>query len=325
MAVIGQDIYYAKRLLEQGELVAIPTETVYGLAANALNTRALARIFEVKRRPRFDPLILHIRQTDELPLWVEHIPATLQKLAEQFWPGPLTLVLPKRPHVPDLLTAGLPTVAIRVPAHPLTQALLQQLTFPLAAPSANPFGYVSPTQATHVAKQLGEQLAYILDGGPCQVGLESTIVGWDDTQCCPKVLRLGGLSLEALEAVAGPLLVQNHSSSRPAAPGMLTQHYAPGKPVFLSLSEALQHYQAHQLASIVLSEPLAELPIQHQLILSPSGQLHEAAQRLFAALRQAEQLDVQAIVAPLVPELGLGRAINDRLRRAAARQASRFD
>jgi L-threonylcarbamoyladenylate synthase len=318
MAKIGSDIEKARNYLASGRVVAIPTETVYGLAANALNAEAVAHIFAIKQRPHFDPLIIHTDQLEKAFQWVEHIPETLKKLAEAFWPGPLTLVLPKKALIPDIVTAGLPTVGVRVPDHPLTRQLLASLDFPLAAPSANPFGYVSPTTAQHVNAQLGEQIPYILDGGSCRVGIESTIVGWHHEAQQPIILRLGGISLEDIEAVVGKVMLQTHSSSNPKAPGMLSAHYAPRKKVFLSLTEALQHHSPQDLGAIVFREPIPQIPMKHQLILSSKGSYLEAAHRLFAALRDIEQLPVQAVVAPLLPEEQLGRAINDRLRRAAA-------
>lgn len=318
MAEIGTDIEKARKYLLEGAVVAIPTETVYGLAANALNPEAVAQIFAVKQRPHFDPLIVHTDRFERVLQWVETIPAPLKKLAETFWPGPLTLVLPKKTIIPDIVTAGLPTVGLRIPAHPLTRRLLASLDFPLAAPSANPFGYVSPTTAQHVEAQLGKQIPYILDGGSSRIGLESTIVAWHEEARQPIVLRLGGIPLEEIERVAGKVLVQTHSSSNPKAPGMLSAHYAPRKKVFLSLPEAMQHYSPHELGAIVFREMIPEIPAAHQLVLSAGGNYLEAAQNLFAALRAIEQLPVKAVVAPLLPEEHLGRAINDRLRRAAA-------
>ncbi len=229
MAQIGTDVAAAKALLEAGNVVGIPTETVYGLAGNALDPDAVLTIFRVKNRPSFDPLIVHTDAISKLDHFVTHIPEPVRRLAEAFWPGPLTLLFPKRDLIPDLVTAGLPAVAIRIPRHPLTLSLLRSLDFPLAAPSANPFGYISPTTAQHVADQLGNQVPYILDGGSADIGLESTIIGVENNQLT--VFRLGGMALEQIEAVAGPVAVRTHSTSNPAAPGMLSSHYAPRKPL----------------------------------------------------------------------------------------------
>jgi L-threonylcarbamoyladenylate synthase len=316
--IIGTDLAYAARLLRAGELVAIPTETVYGLGGNALDTRAVAHIFAVKDRPSFDPLIIHLPGLEAVDDYVSAFPARLRELGERFWPGPLTLLLPRRSVVPDLVTSGLPRVAVRVPAHPLTRQLLTRLDFPLAAPSANPFGYISPTRPRHVLDQLGGKIPYILDGGPCTVGVESTIVAEEDGEVV--ILRKGGLPIEAIEEVTGPVRVQPYGSSQPTAPGMLKSHYAPRAPVFLAGNRAeLESQHGPGLGALVYRHWLPQLPQEHQRRLSPQGDPEEAARHLFACLRELDQLGLQAIWAELLPETGLGRAINDRLRRAAAR------
>jgi L-threonylcarbamoyladenylate synthase len=314
MADIGKDINKAKELLQQGELVAIPTETVYGLAGNALDKNSVVKIFETKARPQFDPLIVHVADIVHGEKYVEHIPEEAALLAEAFWPGPLTLVLKKKSVIPDLVTSGLDSVGIRCPDHELTRTLLKELPFPLAAPSANPFGYVSPTSPQHVNEQLGDKIAYILDGGICTVGIESTIIGFENE--LPAVYRMGGLSLEDIEYVIGKVSVQLHSASNPKAPGQLKSHYAPTKRVILgNMEDLLQKYPAHCSALLTFQK---DFHSPHQVILSPSGSIAEAAKNLFSALRILDKLPVEVILAEPVPEEGLGRAINDRLRRAAA-------
>ncbi|HEY8937825.1 MAG TPA: L-threonylcarbamoyladenylate synthase [Cyclobacteriaceae bacterium] len=314
MAEIGKDIQHAKRLLEAGELVAIPTETVYGLAGNALNTNAALEIFEVKDRPHFDPLIVHVANLHSAQQYVEEIPEKARLLAEKFWPGPLTLLLKKKKIVPDIITSGLDTVGVRCPNHILTHALLDQLSFPLAAPSANPFGYVSPTTPEHVNEQLGGKIKYILDGGTCQVGVESTILGFEDN--APVIYRMGGLSIEDIEDVIGKVTVQLHSTSNPKAPGQLKSHYAPRKKVVLGkMEDMLQEYPAH-ISGLLTFKQNFNSPFQ--FVLSPTGNIEEAAQNLFLALREFDKMPIDIILAEFVPEKGLGRAINDRLRRAAA-------
>jgi L-threonylcarbamoyladenylate synthase len=315
MAQIGTDIGAAKAFLEAGDVVGIPTETVYGLAGNALNPDAVLRIFSVKNRPAFDPLIVHTDSLEKVDRYVSHIPEAARRLAQTVWPGPLTLLLPKRDLVPDLVTSGLNTVAIRVPNHPLTLALLRSLDFPLAAPSANPFGYISPTTAQHVADQLGDQIPYVLDGGPCGIGLESTIIGFDNEQ--PTVYRLGGMALEQLTDLIGPLTVRDHSTSNPKAPGMLSSHYAPRKPVFLLQPGEQPGPVDAQTGALVFCDPLPGIPPENQLILSPNGDMIEAAKHLFAYLRALDNLPLTRIYAQLLPNEGLGRAVNDRLKRAA--------
>lgn len=313
--------------------MAIPTETVYGLAANALNPNAVAKIFEAKKRPSFDPLIVHIPDQSQLNKYAYQIPEEAQKLAEQLWPGPLTMVLPKRDVVPDLVTSGLDTVAIRSPRHPLTYQLLQSLDFPLAAPSANPFGYLSPTQPAHVADQLGSEVDYILDGGPAKVGLESTIISFSDPSKI-ELLRAGGYPREEIEEILGQTLsVRTHSSSNPRAPGMLAQHYSPHTPLLIidvdektNEVDIFKHVfpidkiQSARIAHIAfdLSKPRPHWASSYYKW-SENGDLRQAAARLFALLRTLDQMKYDLIVAERVPETGLGTAINDRLARAAAR------
>lgn len=348
---IGPDIEKAARLLEAGELVAIPTETVYGLAANALNATAVARIFEVKNRPHFDPLIVHLPAGNgpESPMsgmtsmgpcrdaaqaetylrrmlepWVREIPAWALKLARAFWPGPLTLVLPRKPVIPDIVTSGLDTVALRIPAHLATLDLLARLPFPLAAPSANLFGRVSPTTAQHVLDQLGCKIPYVLDGGPCGIGLESTIVG--EVNGAPAILRLGGLRQEDIEACIGNV-ANAPLSGKPLAPGNLESHYAPSAPLYFDdLGYAQRGYAPGEVALLLYKKELAGVPADQQRVLSPLGDLNEAAQKLFAAMRDLDALcakrGLKAIFTQKFPDQGLGRAINDRLKRASAARVS---
>ena len=315
--MIGTDINYAIQLLQAEAVVAIPTETVYVLAGNALSAKAVSTIFEVKNRPSFDPLIIHTSQFERIAGFITDMPEAARKLASRFMPGPLTLLLPKSDDIPDIVTAGSPRVAVRIPAHPMTQELLAALDFPLAAPSANPFGYISPTTAQHVADQLGDKIPYILDGGPCLVGVESTIVGFEDGQVV--VYRKGGIAVEDIEAVVGPVVARPHSASNPAAPGMLKSHYAPSAPVVLGdITNLLLQYKEQKAGAITFRKAAPGISPERQLVLSPGGDLVEAARNLFAGMRRLDALQLDVILAELLPEEGLGRAINDRLRRAAA-------
>ncbi len=319
MYTIGSDVAFAKTCLEKGQTVAIPTETVYGLAANALLESAVTEIFRIKNRPAFDPLIVHVASLTAALPYVKVLPERVVRIYEQLGPGPITYILPKSELIPDLVTSGHASVGIRIPDHPLTLDLLTQLNFPLAAPSANPFGFTSPTTARHVADQLGNEVAYILDGGPCRVGLESTILDASTDQL--KVLRLGGLSLEQLETAAGQTITEVQlSSSNPQAPGMLIKHYNPGKKLILgNFPELLHHYPLEKAGLLTFNSYQPAVPVERQYVLAPDGQITTAASRLFAGLRQLGQLDVDFILAEEVPESGLGLAINDRLRRAAAK------
>ncbi|GIV34859.1 MAG: threonylcarbamoyl-AMP synthase [Chitinophagales bacterium] len=317
---IGTDVAYAAALLRAGRLVAIPTETVYGLAANGLDADAVLKIYEAKNRPSFNPLILHVGSLEGAEKLVDGFPATARRLAEAFWPGPLTLVLKKKESVPDVVTAGMDTVAIRMPHHPLTLQLLRMLNFPLAAPSANPSGYVSPTSAGHVLQQLGSKVDYVLDGGPCEIGIESTII--KVTPEATILLRPGGLELEKIEQLAGP--VQTVASAAPVeAPGMMSTHYAPVKKLILGdIKENLKNFLPQQTGILAFRSPVEAAGVAAQCVLSPAGDLKEAAKNLFSYLRQLDQADITVILAEPVPDIGLGRAINDRLRRAASQHTA---
>lgn len=313
--MIGTDLDLAIELLKNNQLVGIPTETVYGLAGNALQDVAVAQIFAVKNRPTFDPLIVHSSSLERLEHLVLGFPKAAQVLAAKFMPGPLTLLLPKKEIVPDIVTAGSPLVAVRIPKHAMTLELLQKLDFPLAAPSANPFGYISPTTAQHVARQLGEKIPYILDGGACEVGLESTIVGFEDNEVT--IFRKGGISIEDIKKAVGKVVIKPHSSSNPQTPGMLQSHYAPRVPLILGTVETLlQEHRGKKIGIITFQNEVGSSLHPH-LVLSAKGDFAEAARRLFAGMRHLDSLDLDLIIAELLPEKNLGSAINDRLRRAA--------
>ena len=311
------------RRLRGGELVAVPTETVYGLAANALDARACRRIFTAKGRPANDPLIVHIHALAQLGQVAEATAAAL-KLAKQFWPGPLTLVLPKKPVVPSVVSAGLPSVAVRMPSHPLFRRLLKLAGLPLAAPSANPFGYVSPTSAEHVRASLGKKIRFILDGGPCTIGLESTIVDLRNPQK-PRLLRPGAITRAQLERTLGVRVLAASSATQPKtgaqlAPGLLARHYSPRKPVTLhaKLSVAAVQRSPASEAWVFLAKP-KNLSGKNVFWLDADGDLPGVARRLFATLRRVDALRFTRIHVELARGKGLADAINDRLRRAAAK------
>jgi len=293
----------------------MPTETVYGLAADATRADAVAKIFAIKNRPTFDPLIVHLSSIDEVSSITTDFPKIAQKLAERFWPGPLTIILHKRDHIPDLVSSGLPTIGVRLPRHPMARELLKQFGKPLAAPSANRFGRISPTNALAVEKELGEAVPIILDGGACEVGLESTIVGFD--QGTPTILRLGGISLEEIESVIGPVGLDNHPHARPQAPGQWAQHYAPRKPLRLvETIEELREGAESSRAALIWGEEKGR-GYQKVLNLSPNQDWSEAAANFFQMLRALDEGESLDLIALELPETGLGRAINERLRRAA--------
>ena len=317
---ILDNIEDAAARLKQGELVAFPTETVYGLGANALDPLAVARVFEAKQRPSFDPLIVHVADLQCISEVARELPDPGQKLADKFWPGPMTLVLPRTHKIPDLVTSGLPGVGVRIPQHPIARKLLATAAIPVAAPSANPFGGVSPTTVQHVADGLNGSIDAILDGGPCTIGLESTVISlmYDD----PVVLRLGGLSIEEIEQVIGPVPIAQSNPEREdaaqAAPGMLSRHYAPKTPIVLHEVHSQIEPSSAQDALLTWGAP-AEDDEQFEILVRLSGtdDLAECAANFFAGLRSLDAHDPRVIIARRFPDHGLGRALNDRLNRAA--------
>jgi L-threonylcarbamoyladenylate synthase len=308
----------AAEILKNGGVVAIPTETVYGLAGNAYDPKALAKIFEAKKRPHFDPLIVHISAIEELSNVALEVPEVAKKLAKAYWPGPMTLVLPKKDCIPDLATSGLPTVAVRFPNHPIAQKIIRLAGVPLAAPSANLFQHVSPTTAQHVAEQLGNVIDGIVDGGSCGVGVESTIISFPEGK--PVILRPGGITPEMVEAVAGSVTI-HESKSNPKgpmlAPGMIDRHYRPQVPLFYG---AVPKNAKIPPETVRIAFGSQESVIPPTVNLSTSGDLKEATANLYAFMRQMDKPGVKLILVDPIPNEGLGVACNDRLKRAAVRQ-----
>jgi len=314
-----EDVARAVELLRAGELVAVPTETVYGLAADATNPAAVAKIFAAKGRPTGHPLIAHLAAVDWLPRWTRDVSDMALALGHRFWPGPLTLILGRGPEIPTEVTGGLDTVAVRVPAHELTRAIIAALGRPIAAPSANRFGSVSPTTAEHVRRDLGDAVAFVVDGGPCAVGVESTIV--DLTGDGPIIARPGGISREDIEAVVGAEVpIRAHGEIK--ASGTLPSHYAPRARVVLVARaelarEANRRAAAGERTGVLVPDELRS-GVDAAVELAPFSDVAEqAAQQLYAALRSLDDRECEVIVAALPPEVGLGAAIADRLRRAA--------
>ena len=307
----------AAAVLRRGGLVAFPTETVYGLGANAFDPRAVARIFEVKARPSFDPLIVHLARAEDLARVSPSDDPRVGALAARFWPGPLTLVLPRCPEVPDLVTSGLDTVGVRVPAHPAARALIAAAGTPLAAPSANPFGYVSPTTAAHVAELLGRSVDLVLDGGPCRVGVESTILSLATQP--PVILRPGGVPREQLEHALGFPLEVAGPAERPLAPGQLLKHYATRTRLRILRGPAGPAAPPPgRVGLLAFGPPAATAGYAVVEVLAPDASPATAAANLFAALRRLDASGLDLILAEPCDETGLGHAIMDRLRRASA-------
>ena len=315
MSIISKDIQKAVQLLTEDHLVAIPTETVYGLAGNIFSEKAIKSIFSTKQRPFFNPLIVHIPSVKSLNDLVTHVPEKAKLLAAAFWPGSMTLVLKKSKTIPDIITAGKDTVAVRVPNHPITLALLKKLPFPLAAPSANPFGSISPTKPAHVENYFRNSIKMVLDGGSCANGIESTIIGFENEE--PVIYRLGALPLEEIEAVVGKISIKNKKEEKPDAPGMLARHYAPKTSTFLvdDVAAEIEKNTGKKMGVLVFKSSLNNENIT-EIILSKNGSLQEAASRLYSAMHDLDSKNLDLIIAERFSEFGLGKSINDRLQRA---------
>ncbi len=315
-SIISDSIEKAIDILNREELVAIPTETVYGLAGNIYSEKAIKKIFELKKRPFFNPLIVHIHDIKQLDELAISIPDKARLLAKTFWPGGLTLVLKKQSKISGWVTSGKDTVAIRMPDHPVALKLLKQLSFPLAAPSANPFGRISPTKALHVQEYFGKNLSMVLDGGDCASGIESTIIGFENEE--PVLYRLGAISIEEIEEIVGKIIIKNKKENAPEAPGMIARHYAPLTKIYLenNIDEFIKKFPEKKIGVLVFSKEIYAPQIMHQEILSKKADLKEAASKLFAALHNLDKLDLDMIVAERLPNSGLGLSMNDRLERA---------
>jgi L-threonylcarbamoyladenylate synthase len=311
-------IQAAVAALQNNEIVAMPTETVYGLAGNAYSEVAVQKIFALKNRPHYNPLIVHIKSAHFLQQVAKNIPVVAIQLADAFWPGPLTLVLEKQDHIPDLVTGGKNTVGVRVPGHPIALELLEALDFPLAAPSANPFGSISPTTAKHVADYFTGRLDIILDGGSCDKGIESTIVGFENGE--PILYRQGSTKTEDIEKITGVLKMRVHANNESVvAPGMLSKHYAPSTTTILTddITSDIQKYSGKRIGVLQLSPTTLPSFVIAVETLSQTGNLEEAAKNLYAAMHRLDHQNLDLIIAQKMPAHGMGLAINDKLERAA--------
>ncbi|MFM2229884.1 MAG: hypothetical protein RL607_1142 [Bacteroidota bacterium] len=314
------EIHIAKLYLENEDVVAIPTETVYGLAANIFSKKAVEKIYQLKNRPRTSPLIVHVDSIAQCEQFVTTIPMPIITLMEHFWPGPLTVLLPKNNRIPEWITGESPFVGIRMPNHPLTLDLIHQCGFPLAAPSANPFSKISPTTAQMVEYYFKEDDVFVLDGGPCSSGLESTIVGFEDGQV--KIYRLGALSLESITAIVGDVIYEGKPDKVFFTPGRHPKHYAPNTPVYLTenIQKTLDtfHSYTNQKIAVIAYSALNSIP--NHCTLFP-WERHEdwrnVAQKLYATLFEIDQMQFDCMIIEKFPEKGLGKTINDRLTRAA--------
>jgi len=314
--VITKDLNVARLALIEDEIIAIPTETVYGLAGNAYSDNAIKKIFALKGRPLYNPLIVHIKSVSFLTSVAMDIPEVAIELAKRFWPGPLTLVLKKQSNISDLVTSGKETVAVRVPNHPLALELLNQLDFPIAAPSANPFGSISPTSARHVADFFKEELNVILDGGECERGVESTIIGFMNNQ--PVLYRHGSVAIKEIEELVGKVIIATTNDTSPNAPGMLSRHYAPKTDTYLSnnVAELLKTFEGRRIGLLLFKNRIHGKGDLIQEVLSEKGDLAEATRNLYAALHRLDRAKLDLIIAERFPDEGLGKTLNDRLQRA---------
>jgi L-threonylcarbamoyladenylate synthase len=310
----SENIQRAVNELKSGSLVAFPTETVYGLGADGLNKIAVSKIFEAKERPSFNPLILHISSIEMLNSVADYSRNKINLLIDKFWPGPLTLILKKKDIVPYIVTAGLDTVAVRMPKSNIALELIKQLGKPIAAPSANTFSKLSPTKAEHVAKQLGKKVNIILDGGSCDVGVESTIIEVNDNS--QFLLRPGGITKEEIESVIGELQTKSGEANVPNSPGQLHVHYAPNIPLLFYDEEKVSSVNNQKLGGIFFSEIKNKEYFKVTKVLSPDGDFREAASNLFAYLHEFENLDLDMIIVEPIEKKGLGIAIMDRLTKA---------
>ncbi len=313
----SENIHYAAELIKVGELVAFPTETVYGLGADGLNPIAVAKIFEAKSRPYFNPLILHVSTIEQLDKICKIDNANIQKLIAEFWPGPLTLVIPKKEIVPEIVTAGNETVAVRMPNHPVALSLINKSRTPIAAPSANKFGMLSPTSAKHVEKQLKNRIELILDGGESNVGLESTILEIKNDQV--NLLRPGGLPLEDIEEIVGEVEQNNNFNHLPNAPGQLPFHYSTNIPLKIIDERIFDDLDNKKIGLLVLEENNYQFDFSEVKILSRRGDLREASANLFKYMHELDSLDLDLILVEPVKKVGLGKAIMDRLEKASSK------
>jgi len=317
MSIINTDINNAIEILLQDDVIGFPTETVYGLAGNIFSEKAIDKIYSIKKRPSFNPLIVHLHSVQQLSAIAKNIPEMAFDLAKYFWPGPLTLILEKQDIISNKITANKNTVAVRIPNHPLALSLLQKIPFPLAAPSANPFKSVSPTAAKHVYHYFKDEIKYILDGGDCENGIESTIIGFKNE--IPVLYRHGAVSIESIEKVAGKVSIITNNETNPDAPGMLLKHYSPRTKLIVTdnIFEVIESNHHQKIGLITFYKEIISPSVKHQIILSENKDFEEAARNLYAALHELDKMNLDIIITERFPEENLGRSINDRLIRAA--------
>ena len=316
MIEIGKDINKSVYYLENNQIVVLPTETVYGMGANALNKEAVKTIFKIKKRPSFDPLICHTYSIKKIKKYVIDFPKKAKKLAKYFWPGPLTILFNKKKIIPNITTSNLDSVGFRIPNNKLTLKVLEKINFPIAAPSANPFGYISPTSPTHITKKFSSDIAYILDGGNCSIGIESTIIGFENNKSV--VYRVGGISIEELEKIIGKVEIIKKDPVLPKTSGMLENHYSPSKKMIIGkIEDMIKKYENKKIGILSYNKYFDNLDKKNQIILSKKKDLNEASKNFYNSLHILDNMNIDLILTSLIPNKGIGRSINDRIIKAS--------
>ena len=316
MIKVGKSIYESVKNLIKGEIVCIPTETVYGLGVNALDQKAVDKVFKLKKRPYFDPLICHTNSIEKVKMFVKNFPRKAEILAKKFWPGPLTILLEKKKIVPDITTSKLKKVGFRIPDNKLTLSILEKIDFPIAAPSANPFGYISPTLPKHILDMFKNDISYVLDDGGCNIGIESTIVGFEDKKTL--VYRVGGITIEKLENVIGEVEIFKKNIKLPISSGMLKNHYSPKKDLIVGEIESLiKKYINKKIGILSFNKYYKGIDLKNQIILSKNLNLEQASRNLYKSLHLLDNMNIDIILTSLLPNHGIGKSINDRIIKAS--------
>ena len=316
MIKVGKSIYESVKNLIKGEIVCIPTETVYGLGVNALDQKAVDKVFKLKKRPYFDPLICHTNSIEKVKMFVKNFPRKAEILAKKFWPGPLTILLEKKKIVPDITTSKLKTVGFRIPDNKLTLSILEKIDFPIAAPSANPFGYISPTLPKHILEMFKNDISYVLDDGGCDIGIESTIVGFEDKKTL--VYRVGGITIEKLENVIGEVEIFKKKIKLPISSGMLKNHYSPKKDLIVGeIQSLIKKYINKKIGILSFNKYYKGIDLKNQIILSKNLNLEQASRNLYKSLHLLDNMNIDIILTSLLPNHGIGKSINDRIIKAS--------
>ena len=316
MIKVGKSINECVKNLKNGEIVGIPTETVYGLGVNALDQKAVDKVFKLKKRPHFDPLICHTNSIEKVKMFVKNFPRKAEVLAKNFWPGPLTILLEKKKIIPDITTSKLKTVGFRIPDNKLTLSILEKIDFPIAAPSANPFGYISPTLPKHILEMFKNDISYVLDDGGCDIGIESTIVGFEDKKTL--VYRVGGITIEKLESKIGKVEIFKKNTKLPISSGMLKNHYSPKKDLIVGEIESLiKKYINKKIGILSFNKYYKGIDLKNQIILSKNLNLDQASRNLYKSLHLLDNMNIDIILTSLLPNHGIGKSINDRIIKAS--------